>query len=72
MLEFRQNAVVVVPCTTTTRDWLTEVEIPGFGIAQANLPTTLAVDRIVESTDTNIGPVALQQNRELIADFLGL
>ena len=72
VLEFRQNAVVVVPCTTTRRGWLTEVEIPGFGTAQAHLPTTVSVDRIVETTDTNIGPVTLQQIRELIADLLGL
>ena len=72
VLEFRQNAVLVVPCTTRRRGWLTEVEIPGFGIAQAHLPTTVSVDRIVETTDTNIGPVALRQIRELIADLLGL
>ena len=72
VLEFRQNAVVVVPCTTTLRGWLTEVEVPGFGTAQAHLPTTISVDRIVETTDTNIGPVALRQIRELIADLLGL
>ena len=72
VLEFRQNAVLVVPCTTRRRGWLTEVEIPGFGTAQAHLPTTVSVDRIVETTDTNIGPVALQQIRELIADLLGL
>ena len=72
VLEFRQKAVVVVPCTTTRRGWLTEVDIPGFGSAQAHLPTTVSVDRIVETTDTNIGPVALQQIRELIADLLGL
>ncbi|MFN0027142.1 MAG: type II toxin-antitoxin system PemK/MazF family toxin [Acidimicrobiales bacterium] len=72
VLEFRQNAVVVVPITTTRRDWLTEVDIPGFGTAQAHLPTTVSVDRIVETTDTNIGPAALQQIRELLADLLGL
>ena len=72
VLEFRQHAVVVMPCTTTRRGWLTEVEIPGFGIAQAHLPTAVSVDRIVEATDTNVGPVALQQIRELIADLLGL
>ena len=44
----------------------------GFGVAQAHLPTTVGVDRVVEETGTNIGPVALQQVRELIADLLGL
>lgn len=72
VLEFSQHAVVVVPCTTTRRGWLTEVEVPGHGIAQAHLPTTVSVDRIVGTTDTNIGPVALLQIRELIADLLGL
>ena len=72
VLEFRQHAVVVVPCTTARRGWLTEVEVPGFGIAHAHLPTTISVDQIVETTDTNIGPVALRQVRELISDLLGI
>ena len=46
--------------------------IVGFGVAQAHLPTTVSVDRVVEVTDTNVGPVALRQIRELIADLLGL
>ncbi len=72
VLEFRQKAVVVVLCTTTRRGWLTEVDIPGFGTAQAHLPTTISVDRVVDTTDSNVGPVALQQIRELIADLIGL
>ena len=72
VLEFRQHAIVVVPCTTTRRGWLTEVAIAGFGVAQAHLPTTMSIDRVVETTGTNIGPVALRQIRELIADLLGL
>ena len=72
VLDFRQHAIVVVPCTTTRRGWLSEVDIAGFGVAQAHLPTTISVDRVIETTDTNIGPVALQQIRELIADLLGL
>lgn len=72
VLEFRQHAVLLVPCTTMQRGWLTEVEIDGFGIAQAHLPTTVSVDRIVESAQVNIGAVALQQIRELIVDLLGL
>ena len=72
VLEFRQHAIVVVPCTTTKRGWLSEVAIGGFGVAQAHLPTTISVDRVVESTGTNVGFVALQQIRELIADLLGL
>jgi len=70
VLEFRQAAVVVVPCTTTRRGWLTEVEIADVGIAQAHLPTTISVDRIVETDVTNIGLVALRQIRELIAELL--
>ena len=72
VLELRQHAVVVVPCTTNRRGWLTEVEVAGFGVAQAHLPTTISVDRVVEATGTNAGPVALRQIRELIADLLGL
>ncbi len=70
VLEYRQAAIVVVPCTTTTRGWLTEVELEGFGVVQAHLPTSISVDRIVESTDTNVGPVVLRQIRELIAELL--
>ena len=72
VLEFRQHAIVVVPCTTTRRGWLSEVEVTGFGVAQAHLPTTISVDRVVETTGTNVGPVALHQIRELIADLIGL
>ncbi len=72
VLEFRQHAVVVVPCTTTKRGWLSEVDVSGFGVAQAHLPTTISVDRVIETTGTNVGSVALQQIRELIADLLGL
>ena len=72
VLEFRQHAIVVVPCTTTRRGWLSEVDVAGFGVAQAHLPTTISVDRVIETTDTNIGPVALQQIRELLHDLLGL
>lgn len=71
VLEFRQHAVLVVPCTTNAQGWLTDVEVDGFGIAQAHLPTTISVDRIVQSDGTNVGPVALQQIREAIADLLG-
>ena len=70
VLAFRQTAVVVVPCTTTRRGWLTEVEIAGVGIAQTHLPTTISVDRIIEADAVNIGPVALRQIRELIAELL--
>jgi mRNA-degrading endonuclease toxin of MazEF toxin-antitoxin module len=72
VLEFRQTAVVVVPCTTTRRGWLTEVEIAEVGIAQTHLPTTISVDRIIEADVTNVGPVALRQIRELIAELLEL
>ena len=72
VLEFRQHAVVVVPCSTTRRGWLTEVDVAGFGVAQTHLPTTVSVDRIVDTTNTNVGPVTLRQMRELIADLLGL
>lgn len=51
---------------------MSEVDVTGFGVAQAHLPTTISVDRVVETTNTNVGSVALQQIRELIADLLGL
>ncbi len=72
VLEFRQHAVVVVPCSTTRRGWLTEVDVAEFGVAQSHLPTTISVDRIVDMTNTNVGAVALRQIRELIADLLGI
>jgi mRNA-degrading endonuclease toxin of MazEF toxin-antitoxin module len=72
VLDHRQHAIVVVPCTTRRRGWLTEVEVAGSGVAQAHLPTTVSVDRVVEATGQNVGPVALQQIRELVADLLGL
>jgi mRNA-degrading endonuclease toxin of MazEF toxin-antitoxin module len=70
VLEFQQAAVVVVPCTSVNRGWLTEVTVEGHGIAQAHLPTSISVDRIVANLDANIGPVLLRQIRELIADLL--
>lgn len=39
VLDFRQNAVVVVPYSTPQRGGPTEVDIPGFSTAQANPPT---------------------------------
>ena len=72
VLEFRQHAIAVVPCTIRRSGWLSEVDVIGFGVAQAHLPMTISVDRVVETTGTNIGSVALQQIRELIADLLGL
>jgi mRNA-degrading endonuclease toxin of MazEF toxin-antitoxin module len=77
VLEFRQSTIVVVPCSTTDRGWITDVPITGFGVAQAHLPTTISVDRIVDGAlhglrddASNVGPVVLRQIRELIADLL--
>lgn len=72
VLEFRQHAVVVVPCTTTQRGWMTDVSLDGVGVAQAHLPTTISVDRIVDIDGRNIGPVALAQIRQVVADLLDL
>ena len=72
VLEFRQHAVAVVPCSTTSRGWLTEVNVDHLGVAQAHLPTTISVDRIVAKTGENVGPVLLRQIRELLSDLLGL
>lgn len=70
VLEFRQSAVVVVPCTTTQRGWLTEVEIAEFGVVQAHLPTSISVDRVIGEPLANVGPVVLRQIRELIGELL--
>ena len=51
---------------------MSEVDIAGFGVAQAHLSASTGVDRVVETTGTNVGPVALRQIRELIADLLGI
>jgi mRNA-degrading endonuclease toxin of MazEF toxin-antitoxin module len=72
VLEFRQSAVVVVPCTTTGRGWLTEIDIAEFGVAQSHLPTTISVDRVLEVTESNVGAAALRQIREMIAELLEL
>jgi mRNA-degrading endonuclease toxin of MazEF toxin-antitoxin module len=72
VLEFRQHAVLVVPCTKTERSWITELDLGDLGIAQAHLPTTVSVDRIVETTSFNVGPAALRQIRELIIDLMGV
>lgn len=72
VLEFRQSAVLVAPCTTTIRGWLSEVPIEGFGVAQAHLVTTISVDRVVESTSTNVGAVTLRQIRELVGELIEL
>jgi mRNA interferase MazF len=70
ILDTRQLAVVVVPCSTRRRGWLTEVDIPEFGVAQAHLLTTVSVDRVVEPATANVGPVVLRQVRELIGELL--
>ena len=72
VLEYRQHAVVVVPCTTTQRGWMTDVSLDGVGVAQAHLPTTISVDLIVDRDGRNIGPVALAQIRQVVADLLDL
>ena len=72
VLEFKQWAIAVVPCSSKQRGWLSEVEVDGFGVAQAHLPMTVSVDRVVEITNANVGPVALGQIREVIADLLGM
>jgi mRNA-degrading endonuclease toxin of MazEF toxin-antitoxin module len=72
VLNFRQFAVAVVPCTKKQRGWQSEVAVGEFGVAQAHLVTTVSVDRLVETTHENVGPVALGQIRELIADLLEL
>jgi mRNA-degrading endonuclease toxin of MazEF toxin-antitoxin module len=70
VLEFRQSAIVVVPCTTTRRGWLTEVDVSEVGVVQSHLPTTISIERVVDQAAINVGPVALRQIRELIGELL--
>lgn len=72
VLEFRQSAVLVAPCTTTIRGWLSEVPLYGFGVAQTHLVTTVSVDRVVEPTGNNVGAVILRQLRELVGELIEL
>lgn len=70
VLEFKQHAVVVTPCTSTVRRWESELPIADFGHAQAHLPTSVSVDRVIEHTGYNIGSIALAQLRELVATII--
>ena len=72
ILEFRQSAVLVAPCTLTIRGWLSEVPIDGFGVAQAHLVTTVSLDRLVEATGVHVGAVTLRQIRELVGELIEL
>jgi mRNA interferase MazF len=72
VLEFEQHALAVVPLTTTRRNWLSEVNVAEFGVAQAQLVTTISVNRVVEESGSNVGPITLRQNRELLSDLLGI
>ena len=72
VLSYRQAAVLVAPCTTTVRGWLTEVPIENMGVAQAHLVTTVSIDRVVESTGVNVGPMILRQIRELVGELIEL
>lgn len=72
VLEFRQSTVLVAPCTTAVRGWLSEVTIDGFGVAQAHLATTISIDRVVETTGSNVGAVTLRQIRELVGELIEL
>lgn len=72
VLAFRQHAVAVVPCSSTRRGWQTEVDVAEFGVAQVHLVTTISVDRLTAPAGANVGPTALAQVRELLADLLGL
>jgi mRNA-degrading endonuclease toxin of MazEF toxin-antitoxin module len=70
VLDYRQTAIVVVPCTSSRRGWLTQVEVEGVGVVQAHLPTSISVDRIVEVVGLNVGAVVLHQIRERIGELL--
>ncbi len=70
VLAFRQAAVVVVPCTSTRRGWLTEISLEEFGVVQAHFPTSISVDRILDGAEGNVGPTVLRQIRELIGELL--
>lgn len=72
ILEYRQHAIAVVPCSSRSRGWLTEIDVGEYGVAQAHLITTVSVDRVVEETGTTIGPTALAQTREVLGDLPGI
>ncbi len=72
MVEFDQYAIAVVPCAMARRGCQTEVAVGDRGVAQSHLATTIDVDRIVETAGSNIGPVALRQIRERLADRFGI
>lgn len=71
VLAFQLDAVNVVPCTTAVRGWETEVRTE-WGTAQCHAITTVSLDDIVEETGANVGPAALAQMREVLADVLDI
>ena len=48
------------------RGWLSEVDITGFGVAQAHLPTTISVDRVIANAR------ARRAATDELIDLLGL
>lgn len=72
------QVIQVVPLTTTERHYETEVSVPAAAtglptdsVAQVHHVRSVAVSRVI-ATRGAIGPVALAQLRELLADLLDL
>jgi mRNA-degrading endonuclease toxin of MazEF toxin-antitoxin module len=61
----------VVPITSTTRRWPSDVTTDR-GQAQCHLVTTVDQNQLVDWTALNVGAVVLAQIRETVAILLGL
>jgi mRNA-degrading endonuclease toxin of MazEF toxin-antitoxin module len=61
----------VVPITSTTRDWPTDVTTQR-GQAQCHLMTTVDRIQIVTATGENVGAMTLAQIREIAAVLIGV
>jgi mRNA interferase MazF len=79
LLDGQPNVVHVVPLTTTLRGYLTEVVLDpdphnglrGRSAAQCQHVRAISVGRLNERSG-NVGPRALSQLREVLADLLDL
>jgi mRNA-degrading endonuclease toxin of MazEF toxin-antitoxin module len=61
----------VVPITSTTRRWPSDIQTDR-GNAQCHLLTTVDRSQMVELTCENVGAVVLAQVREIVAVLLGM
>jgi len=72
------RTIHIVPLTTnTTRAMPTEVPITDAGLAatssaQTHLCTVVSVQRLIDTSVTNVGPVDLARIRETLAELIDL